>query len=288
LNPSSEPIPPKSWPPADSGVFPTPGTPENEAPLSDEEDEDAFHREKDMETSEIEEDTDAREREEGDELLDWKEAMRRDFERWLESVEEIPTPEDEELEEREAPDLFGFYEQFAAAGAEARKANRRTAEAFSQWGETLARFETELKPLRESVLELKTAKFQENRLSNSHCLLAIELADRMRRLAAAFDKTPQKTWWSNDREWRQAWESQRQGLGILMGHLEDWLKKEGVERLTALGQPFDPSIMSAVAVEEDNQRPHHSVTEEIAPGYRRQGELLRVAQVKLTLNKTQV
>jgi len=226
--------------------------------------------------------------EEDAESPDWKEALRRDFEQWLAGVEEIPSLMDDRRDEVETPDLYKFYEELAAAGAESRKANRRTAEAFGQWGEILSRFESELKPLRESVLELKTGVVQEKRLAGAHCLVVIELVDRMRRLADAFGKTPKQSWFGHDREWRDAWEKQRQGLNILMGHLDAWLQKEGVERFISLGQPFDPSLMSAVAVEEDSQRPHQTVLEEITPGYRRQGELLRAAHVKVSINKIQV
>ena len=219
-------------------------------------------------------------------LADWKVALREDFERWLESVEDIPSVETLGLEDPETPDLESFYAQLAAAGAEARKANRRTAEAFSQWGDTLGRFEKELLPLRESILELKAAAPKENRLSNAYCLVWVELADRMRRLAAAFGHPPAKTWWGADTAWRQVWETQRQGVDIILGHMEGLLKKEGVEPIVVLGQPFDPSVMSAAAIEEDTRRPHHTVVEEIAPGYRRQGELLRPAQVKVTVNKS--
>lgn len=217
----------------------------------------------------------------------WKDALRHDFEEWLDSVEKVPEPDEDGQESSETPDLYSFYEQLAAAGAESRKANRRTAEAFGQWGEVLTRFESELKPLRESVLELKTGVVREKRLSSPHALVVIELADRLRRMADAFEKTPKKSWFCNDQEWRAAWENQRQGLRILMSHLEDWLEKEGVERFDSLGQPFDPSLMSAVSAEQDSSRPHQTVLEEITPGYRRQGELLRSAQVKVSLNKTQ-
>jgi molecular chaperone GrpE (heat shock protein) len=257
LNPNANPAPHHSPPPPD-----------------DTEEIDSSSAEIDADVSESDE-----------ELLEWKDAMRRDFEAWLESVDEISIIEEDRLDEVKAPDLYSFYEEFAAAGAEARKANRRTAEAFSQWGETLTRFESELKPLRESVQNLKLSTTPDTRLSRSHSMVVIELADRIHRLVAAFDKTPNKHWWGNDLEWRTAWENQRQGLSILKSHLEDWLKKEGVERFSSLGQPFDPSIMSAVATDNDPGKPHHTVLEEIAPGYRRQGELLRVAQVKVSLNK---
>ena len=40
--------------------------------------------------------------------------------------------------------------------------------------------------------------------------------------------------------------------------------------------------MTAVATEPNQQRPPQTVLEEIAPGYSRQGELLRTAQVKVS------
>jgi len=66
------------------------------------------------------------------------------------------------------------------------------------------------------------------------------------------------------------------------GHLGEFLKREGVRRFETLGQQFDPLRMTAVAAEPDATRPPHTVIEEIVPGYVREGELLRPAQVKVT------
>lgn len=224
---------------------------------------------------------------EADELVDWKASLRHDFERWLDSLDEIPVAEDAEDDGEAAPDLFSFYEQLAAANVEARKANRRTAEAFSQWSETLTRFEGSLAPLRETATQLLAAQPKEAGFSRPHCLVLVELLDRMHRLARAFQSPPaaaRKSWWggSNDDAWQKAWSSQRQAFDILVSHLEELLKKEGVTRLESLGQPFDPAFMLAVAAEPDATRPAQTVIEEVAAGYRRHGELLRAAQVKVS------
>src|SRR5438067_1719894 len=91
------------------------------------------------------------------ELADWKAALRADFDRWLAALDRIPEEDDDEADADDPPDLFSFHQQLALANVEARKANRRTAEAFSQWGETLARFESQLGPLRESAAQLTAA-----------------------------------------------------------------------------------------------------------------------------------
>lgn len=217
-------------------------------------------------------------------LSDWKDALRRDFEDWLASLDAIPaddTPDDA----GDAPDLFSFYEQFAAANAEARKSNRRTAEAFSQWSETLGRFETSLAPLREISAQL-AAQPKDTGLARAHCLLLVELLDRMHRLARAYETPPavRKSWWGGrgDEAWQKAWASQRQALDILVSHLEGLLKKEGVTRIETTGQPFDPTLMLAVSAEPDASRPAQTVLEELTAGYRRHGELLRAAQVKVS------
>jgi hypothetical protein len=220
------------------------------------------------------------------ELAGWKAALRWDFERWLAGIEQIPEADPDELAE-EAPDLYAFYAQLAAANAESRKANRRTAEAISQWVETVSRFETSLAPLRESINQLAAVQAKEGRMSRAHCLALIELLDRLQRIAKAFlspPGRPRRRWWGGAAEeaWPRAWDSQRQAFGIVLGHLEELLSKEGVVRLDTLGQRFDPLLMTAVAAEPDPMRPPQTVIEELAPGYRRQDELLRPAQVKVT------
>lgn len=215
-------------------------------------------------------------------LADWKEALRADFEDWLGALEAVP--ESEETPE-EAPDLYSFFEQLAAANTESRKANRRTAEAISQWGETLARFDSSLEPLRESVAQLTAAQPKAGELSRPHCLALVELLDRLQRIARAFRSPPpqKRSWWPHrPSAWPKAWETQHQAFEIVLSHLEGLLKKEGVTRLEVLGQPFDPSFMTAVAVEPEANCPAQTVLEELAPGYRRQGELLRPAQVKVS------
>lgn len=215
-------------------------------------------------------------------LTEWKEALRRDFERWLETVDAIPADTDLPAEP-ETPDLYTFHEQLAALGAESRRANRKTAEVFSQWAETLGKFDAELARLREQLSE---SARDDDRLARGHCLLLVELLDRLRRIQSAFETPSPKHWWSRgDEHWRKAWETQRQAFDIVIEHLEAWLQQEGVARIETIDEPFDPQTMVAVAAVPDAQRPHQTVIEEIAAGYLRDDELLRVAQVKVTLNK---
>lgn len=213
-------------------------------------------------------------------LEEWKRELRVNVERWLESLDDIPDSEEADADEPETPDIYSFYEQLAAATTEARKSNRRTAEAFSQWSETLSRFDDELRLLREQGARQPVG--DNDALPRAWCLALIEITDRMHRLSAAFATPPRRAWLGTDDRWHVAWETQRQGFDILLSHVGALVTRAELTRIPVLHQPFDPARMSAVVAEPDARWPHDTVTEEIAPGYLLRGELLRVAQVKVS------
>jgi molecular chaperone GrpE (heat shock protein) len=212
-------------------------------------------------------------------LADWKNQLRSDFEQWLDSIEEIPLDPDD-LDNVDEPDLHSFYEELASLATESRKANRRTAEAISQWNDVLHLFQGDLSQLRRLFTERFGAEAET--LPRAHCLALLDLLDRFERLAEAFDRPPKRVWWSNDRTWRAAWGAQRGALDILRSHLLALLKKEGIARIVTRGASFDPGTMTAVAVEPSADLPPQTVLEELIPGYICRGTVLRLAQVKVS------
>jgi molecular chaperone GrpE len=76
------------------------------------------------------------------------------------------------------------------------------------------------------------------------------------------------------------YESMVRGVEMVYGELLDVLRKEGLERIDALHQPFDPAQHDAVmhAVEGDGEE---IVVEEMRPGYRFAGRVLRPSMVKV-------
>ena len=240
------------------------------------------------EDSLTEEDCDEVTEDEGDdatELADWRECLLQDVNEALAEIGEIPALEESEDSEEELPDMYSFYSQLAVLAVDSRKGNRRTAEAINQWGEILQKFDASIAPLRLEIARLTEIRATTG-LPDNQCLILIGMLDRMERIASAFVSTPPKKegWWqrSNDDAWLKMQETQRQGMRILIDHLTELLRKEGVIRLEVQEKPFDPSVMNAVAVETTDVRPVRTVCEELAAGYLRHDKLLRPAQVKIT------
>jgi len=74
----------------------------------------------------------------------------------------------------------------------------------------------------------------------------------------------------------------REGIGMVRKNLEAALESVGVERIDAVGKPFDPSVHEAVEkTQGDSDR--EMVVEEIRPGFTFRGQLLRPSMVKVEL-----
>lgn len=68
------------------------------------------------------------------------------------------------------------------------------------------------------------------------------------------------------------------GLDLAYKELLSVLVEQGVERIDVLGRQFDPKQMDCIEVVSGKE---NHVVEEVAPGYRFRGKVLRVARVKV-------
>ena len=76
------------------------------------------------------------------------------------------------------------------------------------------------------------------------------------------------------------------GIYLIRSQIEDILEKKGLSKISAeIGSQFDPAVAEAVA-ETESEMPPGSIVEEIAPGYRLYGKLIRPARVKVSKPKT--
>jgi molecular chaperone GrpE len=77
------------------------------------------------------------------------------------------------------------------------------------------------------------------------------------------------------------------GLDMLYKQLMDVLRVEGLEEISALGQPLDPEKHEVVNYVERDDASENTVVEEIRKGYLLNGRVLRHAMVVVTRPKTE-
>jgi molecular chaperone GrpE len=69
------------------------------------------------------------------------------------------------------------------------------------------------------------------------------------------------------------------GLRAVMEQMEAILERQGVERIGAVGEPFDPARHEAVALRETDAAPERTVVDVARAGYRLGDQVLRPAHV---------
>lgn len=77
-----------------------------------------------------------------------------------------------------------------------------------------------------------------------------------------------------------SFESLRDGVSLILRQMQDFLSKNGVTPVEAVGQVFDPSVHEAVLQSPaSEEHPAGTVVQEIRKGYMLNGRLLRAALV---------
>ncbi len=76
-------------------------------------------------------------------------------------------------------------------------------------------------------------------------------------------------------------ETVRRGVELAFGEFTSTLGRNGVVRIEALGQPFDPNLHEAVAHEETGEHEAPVVVEELRAGYRLNNKVIRTTMVKV-------
>jgi molecular chaperone GrpE len=73
-----------------------------------------------------------------------------------------------------------------------------------------------------------------------------------------------------------------EGIELIDRKLHSIIEGEGVEEIPALGQPFDPNVMEAVAFDDEGGEGEDTVSAVFANGYKLRDRVLRPAMVKVT------
>jgi molecular chaperone GrpE len=75
----------------------------------------------------------------------------------------------------------------------------------------------------------------------------------------------------------------KEGIAMVRNNLRSALESVGLERIEAVGRPFDPTIHEAVEKVQGDSPGKDMVVEEVRPGFTFRGQLLRPSMVKVEL-----
>ena len=76
----------------------------------------------------------------------------------------------------------------------------------------------------------------------------------------------------------------REGFQLIRKQLLDALSRHGLQRIDAVGKPFDPNFHHAIERVETSDHPDDTVLEELQAGYIFHGKVLRPAMVRVSAN----
>lgn len=82
-----------------------------------------------------------------------------------------------------------------------------------------------------------------------------------------------------------AWKGLSEGITLVMRQFHDTLTRLGLERVQAVGQPFDPAVHEAIQHLETDAHPPGTVAAEVQAGYVEGGRLVRPALVVVAKSK---
>lgn len=73
----------------------------------------------------------------------------------------------------------------------------------------------------------------------------------------------------------------RKGIEIIYSQLEKTLNKQGLEKIKALGEIFDPSLHEAM-LQEESEKESGTILEEMVKGWKLNGKVIRPTKVKIS------
>lgn len=77
------------------------------------------------------------------------------------------------------------------------------------------------------------------------------------------------------------------GVEMILAHLYDLLKMNGIKPIEAQGKVFDPHMHEALMQAENDDLPEHTVVEELQKGYFLNDRVIRTSKVKVSKKSSQ-
>lgn len=232
---------------------------------------------------------------------EWKRRILEEFAEWLSGLEEEPPRSD--ANEGEGGDLLDLLTEFSVLRQEVRMQNReqrRAMDAISALSELLrektasldaaagamTRSREEAASVEASIQRMWREIGETRRETEKRLLLPfLDVRDALVRGMAATAPVSAAGLFGLFRKSVPASESLRQGYEMALRKFDRALAAAGVRPLDTVRKPFDPHVMRAVDTVECPEIPAGVVQEERLGGFVRGEELLRPAEVVVSIDR---
>jgi molecular chaperone GrpE len=188
-------------------------------------------------------------------------------------------------EENRQTDLYSLFAELAALKTEVRLESRQVKTAFDEFRAVFETLQASQSQLGGELDRARAALPEQRRAALKPVLLElVELYDRLEtglRVLQNYRPTVLSRLFGLGQRERALLQAITQGQDISLRRLEQLLNGQQVTALAVLDQPLDPHTMRAAEVEQRREVGNGIVTEELRRGYLWQGELLRLAEVKV-------
>lgn len=215
------------------------------------------------------------------------ETTERLLDRFRAYLDETPetSPREEAAKVERRTDLYSLFAELAALKNEIRLESRQVKTALDEFRAVFETLQTSQTQLGDELDRAHTALPEQRRAALKPVLLElVELRDRLEaglRVLQNYRPAVLSRLFGLGRRERALLQAFTQGQDISLRRLEQLLNNQQVTALAVLGQPLDPHTMRAAEVEQRRDVGNGIVTEELRKGYLWQGELLRLAEVKV-------
>ncbi|MCC8998415.1 MAG: nucleotide exchange factor GrpE [Candidatus Contendobacter sp.] len=212
--------------------------------------------------------------------IETKERLLDRFRAYLDEQPETLPGEADETDRR--TDLYSLFAELAALKNEVRLESRQVKTALDEFRAVFETLQTSQTQLGGELDRARNAVAEQRRATLKPVLLElVELHDRMEAGLRALQNYRPTLWGRLCRREQALRQAVAQGQDISLRRLEQILGAQQVVALAALGQPLDPHAMRAAELDQRRDLANGIVTEELRKGYLWQGELLRLAEVKV-------
>lgn len=215
--------------------------------------------------------------------IETKEQLLERFRAYLDELPDATLAEPGE--ENRQTDLYSLFSELAALKNEVRLESRQVKTAFDEFRAVFETLQASQIQLGGELERTRAALPEQRRTALKPLLLElVELYDRLAaglRALQSYRPTVLSRMFGLGQRERALLQAIAQGQDISLRRLEQMLNSQQVVTLPVLGQPLNPHTMRAAEVEQRNDVDNGIVTEELRAGYLWQGELLRLAEVKV-------